>query len=98
MIMGSLREQPLYRSPLDLNPPVIADRKGLFQRHDWVWISPEELDLTSISLPHRDLAQQWISVHPLVVTRRSAEDVSQSRLRLGLCIPNSDGLNRIVFR
>jgi len=89
--MGSLREQPLHHSPLELNSPVIADRKGLFQRHDWVWISPQELDLTSISLTHQDLAQQWISDHPLVVTRRSAEDLSQSRLRLGLCIPNSHG-------
>jgi triphosphoribosyl-dephospho-CoA synthase len=64
------------------------DRSNLFQRHDWVWVYPSQLDVSSLPWAQREEALAWASFHPLVVTRRSPQDIADETLRLGFCVPN----------
>jgi len=67
---------------------LIPDRSALFQRHDWVWVLKTGVDLSLVKPSHIEMVQEYLSLGPLVVTRRSVEDVTASVLRLGLCLPN----------
>jgi triphosphoribosyl-dephospho-CoA synthase len=67
---------------------LIPDRSALFQRHDWVWVSKKGVDLSLVKTSHIENVQEYLSLGPLVVTRRSPADVTASVLRLGLCLPN----------
>jgi len=73
--------QDIYPDSLDHQPPSLRGRPALFQRHDWVWVSPDHLDPA--------LHDQRETI-PLVVTRRSQEDVANRVLRLGLCVPSPE--------
>lgn len=69
---------------------LVLDREKLFQRHDWVWVPPGAIDVSKVHPSLLAKTQDFLDSSPLVVARRSQEDVAQSILRLGLCLPNDE--------
>jgi len=67
---------------------LFLDRSALFQRHDWVWLSPSSIHLSSVDASQHEAVKSWLLAGAAVVTRRSSEDVDNSILRLGVCLPN----------
>jgi len=80
----------LNRHPIqpELRADLVLDRSALFQRHDWVWLSPSRINLSKVDASQHEAVKSWLHAGAAVVTRRSSDDVANSILRLGVCLPN----------